>query len=64
MDAVALAAGQLADLLLLVGSLEVECPYIGARPNLMLAEPEDIGPAEISSQTFLPESSASRLWST
>ena len=42
MDAVALAARQLADLLLLVRPLEVEGADMGARADLVLAEAEDV----------------------
>src|SRR5215472_5599992 len=42
MDPVALAAGELADLLLLVGALEVEAGDIGAARHLALAELDDI----------------------
>src|SRR5215216_6579650 len=42
MDAVALAAGELPDLLLLVGALEVEGADIGAGAELLLAEAEDV----------------------
>ena len=41
-DAVALAAGQLADLLLLVGAAEVEGADIGAAVHLVLADLEDV----------------------
>ena len=41
-DAVALAARQLTDLLLLVGAAEVEGADIGTRPHLLLAEAEDL----------------------
>jgi hypothetical protein len=44
-DAVALAARQLADLLLLVLALEVEGADIGAGADLVLAEAEDVGAA-------------------
>src|SRR5262249_39861440 len=45
MHAVALAAGELADLLLLVGALEIERRAIGARIDLALAELQLIEPA-------------------
>ena len=41
----ALAAGELADLLLLVGALEVEAAEVGARGHLELADGEDVGAA-------------------
>ncbi len=63
-DAVTLAAGELADLLLLVAALEVEGAAIGARIDLALAEWRRSGPPEISSQTVFLPSSASRDWST
>ncbi len=44
MDAVALAARKLADVLLLVLALEVEGADIGARGDLVLAELEDVEP--------------------
>uniref|UniRef100_A0A0N4ZXP3 LigA n=1 Tax=Parastrongyloides trichosuri TaxID=131310 RepID=A0A0N4ZXP3_PARTI len=44
-DAVTLAARQLADLLLLVAALEVERTHIGARVDLALADREDVGAA-------------------
>ena len=50
MDAVALAARQHADLLLLVGALEVEGAAIGARIDLALAEIEDV----VAAGDFLP----------
>ena len=43
-DAVALAAGERADLLLLVAALEVEGADIGARVHLALAELDDVLP--------------------
>src|SRR4029453_13131123 len=49
-DAVALAARELADLLLLVGALEVERAAIGAAGNLAVAELDDVEPA----REFLP----------
>jgi hypothetical protein len=42
MDAVALSAGKLADLLLLVGALEVVCADIGPRVHFVLAEIETL----------------------
>src|ERR1043166_726196 len=42
MDAVALAAGQRADLLLLVGALEVERRAIAARIDFLLAEQDQL----------------------
>lgn len=64
MHAVALAARQIADLLLLVAAAEVEQRAVGAAVDLVLAELDDFGAAEISSHTVLFGSSASRLWST
>jgi hypothetical protein len=51
MHAVALAARQHADLLLLVGALEVEGAAIGARIDLALAEIEDV----VAAGDFLPD---------
>jgi hypothetical protein len=62
--AVALAARQRAHLLLLVAALEVERRAIGAGVLFALAEVDDVVAPEISSQTVLLPSSASRLWST
>ena len=45
MHAVALAAGKLADLALLVGALEIEARDIAARSNLALAEHQELCPA-------------------
>src|SRR5208337_5561732 len=42
MNTVALAAGKLADLLLLVGALEVEGADIGSRVHLALGERDDV----------------------
>ena len=65
MDAVALAAGEHADLLLLVGALEVEGAAIGARVDLALAEIEDVVPAgDLLLDASCSASSESRLWST
>ena len=50
-DAVALAARQQADLLLLVGALEVEGAGIDAGVHLHVAEVDDLGPAG----DFLPD---------
>src|ERR1700733_12232698 len=50
MHAVALAAGELADLLLLVRALEVESPHIGAAVHLALAERDDV----VAAGDFLP----------
>jgi hypothetical protein len=49
--AVALAARQVADLLLLVGALEVEGADIGAGIHLALAEHEDV----VAAGDFLPD---------
>jgi hypothetical protein len=49
--AVALAAGERADLLLLVGALEVEPRHVGARVDLALADLDLVVPPVISSQT-------------
>ena len=51
MHAVALAAGEIADLLLLVAAPEVERRAIGARVHLELAELDDFGAAG----DFLPD---------
>src|SRR5690348_15336076 len=51
MDAVALAARELADLLLLVGTAEVERADIGARRHLVLADLKDVEPI----RDFLPD---------
>src|SRR6516164_6833082 len=51
MHAVALAARQRADLLLLVGALEIEVGAIGARIHLALAEQDNVLPA----RDFLPD---------
>src|SRR3954471_17503961 len=50
MHAIALAAGELAHLLLLVAALEVEGADIGPRVHFRLAELENVGPA----RDFLP----------
>src|ERR1700730_8155983 len=42
MNAVPLAAGKLADLLLLIRALEIEVRAVGARVHLALAEQEDV----------------------
>ena len=64
-DAVALAAREVADLLLLVGALEVERGHVGARGHLALAELEHARRRRRSPpRPFLLGSSASRLWST
>src|SRR5215472_14851688 len=44
MDPVALAAGELADVLLLIGALEIEAGDIGAARHLALAELDDVEP--------------------
>jgi hypothetical protein len=64
MDAVALSAGQVADLLLLVGALEVERRAIGARVDLALAEQRSPRCRRRSPPRRLVRSSASRDWST
>src|SRR5690606_19005706 len=51
MDAIALTAGQRADLLLLVAALEVEGAAIGARIHLVLAEADDV----VAAGNFLPD---------
>ena len=45
MHAVALAAGKLADLFLLIGALEVECRAIGTRIDFALSKLQLIKPA-------------------
>jgi hypothetical protein len=62
--AVALTTRQIADLLLLVAALEVERRAIGAAFTSFLPSLMTSAPPEISSQTVLVPSSASRLWST
>ena len=65
MHAVALAARELADLLLLVGALEVEQRAIGAaRRSCGVPSSISSRPPEISSHTVLSASSVSRVWST
>ena len=62
---VALAAGELADLLLLIRAPEVEgCPRRPASWTLALAELDHVEPPEISSQTVLSAARVSRDWST
>jgi hypothetical protein len=64
MDAVALAARELADLLLLVLALEVEGADIGAGADLVLAEEEDVGAARNLLPDILVALRWSRDWST
>jgi uncharacterized protein (UPF0371 family) len=63
-DAVALTARQVADLLLLVAAAEIERRAVGAEFTSCLPSLMTSLPPEISSQTVLLASSASRLWST
>src|SRR5215475_9805295 len=51
MHAIALAARERADLLLLVGALEVEGRAIGARVHLALAQEDDV----VAAGDFLPD---------
>ena len=65
MDAVALAAGERADLLLLVAALEVEGADIGARVHLALAELDDVvAVGDLLPDGLVGRRASSRLWST
>ena len=63
-DAVALAAGEVADPLLLVGAPEVEPGDVLARVDLALAELDHVVAAGISCHTVFAGSRSSRAWST
>ena len=64
-DAVPLAAGQLADRLLLVGAPEVEARHVGAGRDLALPDLDELVAARvISSKTVRSAWRSSRLWST